>query len=166
MAESTGEKIEAVKGIGDLLFGTSGSESTALDQLILGSGITKEYTDISPEAVERILQQVLGGTEGLASIFSQEQVSGLYSSTTAAQASGDLLAQLAGEIAKLTAPKITERTEEEKLTSEGSTETTKDGLLSKESAKQVGTDIKGVLGIGGSGDRQISHINGIPIEDL
>ncbi len=90
------------------LFGTSSTSQIDLSKLVEGSGVTKEYTNLSPEALDRIIQQVLGGVDGISSIFGAEQSAGLYNSSVAAQASGDLIAQLVGEIAKLTAPKVTE----------------------------------------------------------
>ena len=123
---------DALVNLGDLgvtLIGSDSSSSGVLDSLLTKEGATKEYLDLSPVAIERIIQQILGGTEGLASIFSGEKATGLYGSTAAAQASGDLVAQLAGEIAKLTAPKITETTAKEALDQTTETEEEKAGLL-------------------------------------
>lgn len=91
--------VDALSGI----FGTSASQNTS--SRVKGS--VTEKLNIDPAGVEKILQDILGGEQGLASIFSGEQTSGIYSSSVAAQASGDLLTKLAGEIAKLTAEKTT-----------------------------------------------------------
>lgn len=71
-----------------------------------------ERLEIEEAGVQKIIQDILGSEQGLASIFSEEQVSGIFSSTVGKQAAGDLLANLAGEIAKLTAVRV----REEKIT--------------------------------------------------
>jgi len=83
------------------LFGTSGSVS----------GTQTEQLEVSQEAINKIIKDILSSTQGLAGIFNEENVSGLFSSSVAAQASGDLLANLAGEIAKLTSKKVTTNTQ-------------------------------------------------------
>lgn len=69
-------------------------------------GVQKERLDISQEGMDKIIQDVLGQAGGLASIFAGEQATGLYDSTVANQAAGDLAARVAGELAKLTAERI------------------------------------------------------------
>ncbi len=64
-----------------------------------------ERLRLDPFAVKKIIQDVLGGAEGLASIFQGEQTAGIFDSSVAAQASGDLAAKLVGELTKLTAEK-------------------------------------------------------------
>lgn len=72
------------------------------------SKFRKERLDISDEAVDKIIADVLGGVGGLAEIFQGEQTAGIFDSSVTAQAAGDLTSKLAGEIAKLRAVKITE----------------------------------------------------------
>jgi len=109
--------------IGQSLGGTGGvgggfsSFATGLETLfggttdISGSGTTKgtttEQLNLDQQAVTKIINDILGGSQGLASIFSDQNVSGLYGSTVSKQAAGDLVSKLAGEIAKLTAKKTT-----------------------------------------------------------
>ncbi len=83
------------------LFGTSTVQ--AQDQVTKGT--VTEQLDISPEGVNKIIQDILSGEQGLAAIFGGEQSVGIFDSSVAAQAGGDLLSKLAGEIAKLTAKK-------------------------------------------------------------
>lgn len=92
----------------DLKTDITGTTKEELDKTTGTKGTRTEYLDIDPEGVERLKNQILGGVQGLASVFSGEQTAGLYNTTVAAQASGDLVAQLAGEIAKLTAKKVSE----------------------------------------------------------
>ena len=72
------------------------------------SGTTKQRLEIEDEAIERIINDVLGGAGGLAEIFSGEQTAGIFDSSVAAQASGDLASKLVGELAKLRAEQVTE----------------------------------------------------------
>jgi len=87
--------------VGETLFGNSSTQK----QSGTTKGTVTESLDISQEGVNKNLQKILGGEQGLASIFSEENVAGIYDSSVSAQASGDLLTKLAGEIAKLTATK-------------------------------------------------------------
>lgn len=66
----------------------------------------EQFLEIDEEGIQRMIQDILGGTEGLASIFSGEQATGLYSSSAAAGEAGNLLAQLGGELAKITGKQI------------------------------------------------------------
>lgn len=99
-----------------------GKKETKTSSKVEGSkrrgGTQTEQLEIDKAGVDKILADILGGTQGLGDIFSQEQVSGLYGSSVAAQASGNLVANLAGEIAKLTAKKTTTFSEEEEVSSD------------------------------------------------
>lgn len=77
------------------------------------TGGTTEQLQIDDIAVQKIIQDVLGGADGLASIFAGEQNAGVFNSSVSAQAAGDLATRLAGEIAKLTAKRVTTKDEEE-----------------------------------------------------
>ena len=88
----------------DTLFGSSGSESVS--ETRAESGRVTEQLQIDAAGVEKILQDILASEQGLAPIFSEENVSGIYNSTAASAAAGDLMTRLAGEIAKLTAKKV------------------------------------------------------------
>ena len=77
------------------------------------TGGTTEQLQIDEAGIQKIIQDVLGGADGLASIFSGQQNAGVFSSSVSAQAAGDLATRLAGEIAKLTAKRVTTKEEEE-----------------------------------------------------
>jgi hypothetical protein len=100
----------AVVGIAGDLFGTSGKESgkssTFSELNATTTGETRERLEISDEAIDKIIGDVLGGVDGLASIFAGEQNAGIYNSSVANQAAGDLTANIVGEIAKLRAEKV------------------------------------------------------------
>lgn len=105
--------IDSIGGIVDIgtgLFGTAPTEQLGSKKgttRTKGGTTTTERLKIDREGIDAIIADLLGGTQGLASIFSDEQVSGLFSSSVAAQASGDLISQIAGELAKLTGVKET-----------------------------------------------------------
>ena len=58
-------------------------------------------------AITKIIADVLGGPQGLAEIFAGEQTAGIFDSTVAAQASGDITANVIGELAKITGERET-----------------------------------------------------------
>lgn len=99
--ESAQAFSSVVDGLGGLFGTSSGGSGTT-------SGTTKESLNISDEAIEKIIQDMLSEAGGLKDIFSEEQASGIFDSSVAAQASGDFAAKVVGEIAKLRAEKVTE----------------------------------------------------------
>ncbi len=114
--------------------GTASSVSEATANI---SGESRDRLDISDEAIDKIVSDILSGPEGLASIFAGEQAAGIFDSSVAAQAAGDLTAKITGEIAKLRAERIqtedrtqtqTQTTEQEQRTD---TKDKKKGLLNK-----------------------------------
>lgn len=79
-----------------------------------GRGKTgSQQLQIDEAGIQRTIQSILGGAQGLASIFAGEQTAGIFSSSVAAQAAGDLSAQIVGEIARLTGKTVTEDAEAE-----------------------------------------------------
>jgi hypothetical protein len=123
MYSGTGSAMSGASSLLGTLFGsgtsgsqtTSGKQTSTFDSRVTGTktGTDKKYLDISDEGVDKIIADILGGTGGLAEIFSEQGAAGLYDSSVAAQASGDLVSKLAGEIAKLTAKEVTEYDTEE-----------------------------------------------------
>jgi len=114
--------------------GTASSRSEATADV---SGEARDRLEISDEAIDKIVSDILSGPEGLASIFAGEQTAGVFNTSVAAQAAGDLTAKITGEIAKLRAERVqTEKrtqtqiktTEQEQRTD---TKQKKKGLLAK-----------------------------------
>jgi hypothetical protein len=115
---SIGQGIESILGNVTALVGseTSGSTVSSLDQLTEGfasstaegksSGESRDRLDISDEAIDKIVSDILSGPDGLASIFAGEQNAGIFNSSVSAQAAGDLSSKITGEIAKLRAERI------------------------------------------------------------
>lgn len=80
---------------------SSGSSESEIDRT------QTERLQIDEAGIQKIIDDVLGGAGGLADIFAGEQTAGVFDSSVAAQAAGDLAANLVGEIAKLTATRET-----------------------------------------------------------
>ena len=75
----------------------------------------RERLEISDEAVDKIVDDMLSRSgSGIKDIFAGEQTAGIFGSSVAAQAAGDLAANIAGEIAKLRAERVTTDESEEK----------------------------------------------------
>lgn len=92
---------------------TASSRSEATAEF---SGEARDRLDISDEAIDKIVSDILSGPEGLASIFGGEQVAGIFDSSVAAQAAGDLTSKIVGEIAKLRAERVqTEKREQTQI---------------------------------------------------
>lgn len=103
------------------LFGDK-SSSTATSKL-----------DLSPEGYNKIIRDILASDEGLASLATGENLSGGYGSSTKAQLAQDLVLNIAGELAKLTAPKTESKTSSsKKKLSVICTELNRQGYLSDE----------------------------------
>lgn len=113
--------------------GVSGSQSGTQSGTSKSSAIQTEQLELDQAAVQRIIEDVLGGPQGLASIFGEEQASGIFNSSVSKQAAGNLTAKLVGELAKLTAKKTAttdKETEQESATTAQSGQTSeKKGLL-------------------------------------
>lgn len=65
-------------------------------------GTRTEQLVLDQTAIERLIEDALSGPGGLAEIFAGEQTAGIFGSSVAAQAAGDLTSKLVGELAKLT----------------------------------------------------------------
>jgi len=135
----------ALKDFGDLgvtLFGestdTSGSGTGSTSKT--GTSKRREKLNIDSAGIESLVRDVLASEQGLSEVFNEENVAGVFNSSVASQASGDLVAQIAREIAKLTAVK------EEEIVEDVETETESVSTGGSESPgliKQIG----GFLGL-------------------
>lgn len=102
MATGTATEFSNITS-GDIDTSRVGSETRAR------TGQQIETVDVDEEAINALINNILGGSQGLAEVFSADSAAGIFGSTVAAQASGDLLAKVAGEVAKITATRtITE----------------------------------------------------------
>lgn len=140
------EQISSIIGIGESLFGgttsvkgtTSGTASSLTEATSSLTGEDRKRLELDEAAITSILEELLSGPDGLASIFAGEQNAGIFNSSVSAQAAGNLSAKIVGELARLTAEEVsttdrsqteTQLTTQEKF--ERSRQSTKDeGLLS------------------------------------
>jgi len=67
-----------------------------------GDAAATEQFVVDQDAIDKVISDILGGNEGLAAILSEEQGAGIFESSVAPDAIGELVAKVAGEIAKLT----------------------------------------------------------------
>jgi len=106
--------VNALGGLASILGGSSSSET---DRTVSTTGGKKtvDQLQVDQAGIDKAIQDILGGTQGLGSIFSEEQVSGLYNTSVAKQETGDLMAKIAGEIAKLTGKRVTEEETDEEI---------------------------------------------------
>ena len=94
------------------LFGTSQSQSGSSSGEAHSkttanlTGESRSRLEISDEAIDKIVADILSGPEGLAEIFSGENVAGIFNSTVATLQASDLVSNIVGEIAKLRAEKV------------------------------------------------------------
>lgn len=71
-------------------------------------GSERSYLDLSPEGYNKIIKDILASDAGLAALATGENLSGGYGSSVKAQLAQDLVLNIAGEMAKLTAPTVKE----------------------------------------------------------
>jgi len=105
MAFDLGGALTGIGSLGKDLFGSDLATSGRTSGTTTTDTTQTERLKLDEEAVQKIIQDVLGGAEGLAGVFSQEQAAGVFDSSVAAQAAGDIASKLVGELAKLTAEK-------------------------------------------------------------
>lgn len=79
------------------------------------SGSSSTQTNITPEAMQAILTQILGGTAGLASVANGEKTAGLYGSSTNQLLTNDLLTTAAQKAALAGASTTTTKREDPAL---------------------------------------------------
>ena len=131
---SFGDIVGAIGSLFGTTSGTSGTSkmsglATSLTEATANiTGEERSRLELDPAAITRIIEEVLSGPEGLASIFAGEQTAGIFDSSVAAQAAGNLTAKLVGELAKLTAEEVatTDQTQTQtQLTTQEQESTTK-----------------------------------------
>jgi len=115
--------ISDIGGLGKDLFGGSESKNTTsnANTNTNSSGLQVSQLDIGAEGVKKIIADVLGSAGGIKDIFSDENVAGIFNSSAANQAAGDLSAKLVGEITKLLAKEVVFSADEEDTKSSSST---------------------------------------------
>lgn len=116
-----------------------------------GSTTTKTQTtkpDVTAEGMNALVQQILGGTQGLASVATGQKVAGLYGSTTNQMLLNDLISRTAGELAKAQAGTTT--TETTKVDPKFGASDIATGLGLAGLVSLLGPSLQGILGEGGT----------------
>lgn len=67
--------------------------------------VTTEQTDLSPDAINEIIRNMMEGDSGLAALLQRQAGGGLYNSTTSQLLANDLAARVAGKAALASAPR-------------------------------------------------------------
>lgn len=92
------------------------SQLTNLLGLFKGKSQTSTTSsNISAEGMNALIQQILGGSQGLAAVSSGQKGAGLYNSTTNQQLTNDLVTRASGELAKQQAGTTTRTTQDAPL---------------------------------------------------
>ena len=99
------------------------------------SSTQKQYLDLSPEGFQATIKDILASDAGLAALATGENLSGGYGSSVKAQLAQDLVLDIAGKMAQLTAPTVTTGKSSKKSASAKTvicTELERQGLLDTE----------------------------------
>lgn len=107
------------------LFGVDTSQTGSGTQT--SEATTIESIEVDEAGILKMIEDILGGTSGLAEIFSAGSKAGVFGSSAAKAGTEDLLAKIAGEIAKVTATKTTAQAGERATTSK--TEAESSGII-------------------------------------
>jgi len=132
-AQSAGDAFSSIgNSISNLtagLFGGATSSSGNSTVTSDASGKRESQLQLSQEAINKLIQDVLGADGGIADIFSNEKALGLYDTTTAQKQSGELMAAIVGELAKLTGKQVTSEESGGTQKQESSTSSKTSGLF-------------------------------------
>lgn len=124
------------------------------DKNVSTSDSSTTSSNISSEGMNALIQQILGGTQGLASVASGQKTSGLYNSTVNQQLINDLVTRTSGELAKQQAGTTTTRTSKQStaapLGSLGNilpTALLLKSIMGSSAGKKVGKSVGNALGL-------------------
>lgn len=98
-----GNSTQNVLNLIQSLTGTKTKQTTS-------GGTQTQQTQLSPDAVNALIQQMLESNQGLAAVSSGQRSAGLYNSSVNTQLTNDLLSRVAGQTALASAPTVTTRT--------------------------------------------------------
>ena len=92
------DTLGSIKNILELVKGKTSTQSSSG-----GSATSTTSSNVSAEGITAMLNQILGSSQGLASVASGQHSAGLYNSTVNQQLINDLSTRAAGEVAQKTA---------------------------------------------------------------
>lgn len=157
VGQGVGGAAQGITGAAGDVVGSSGNQQKSGSEASASTSQTTDRLDLDPAAISRIIEEVLSGPQGLASIFAGEQTAGVFNSSTAAQASGDLAARLVGELAKLTGEKVSTTQKSSQSVFDESTLSSQAGLLEQafgfkpasisEAHKNPESNLKNIFGL-------------------
>lgn len=122
------------------LFGQDVATSGSKTGLVTTDEAITKQLEVDKEGILSFINDILSGNQGLAQIFSAEGGAGLYGSSGAKQGTEDLLAKIAGEIAKVTGKETIAKT----------------GTVATEEQTTGGTETEGLADIGLQGPLDIA----------
>jgi hypothetical protein len=106
----TGFVTDLISGISNLAGLFTSKKSSTTTSKSGGTTTQSSGSDITQEGINKIVSDILSGTNGLASVASGQKGAGLYNSSTNQQLVNDLLSRTSGEAAKLSAKTVTNTT--------------------------------------------------------
>lgn len=117
-----------------------------------GTTTTTSSTNVSPDAVNALVQSILEGTNGLAAVSSGQRTAGLYGSSTNQLLTNDLIARAAAEGAKLnqSTTQTTVRPDTTTTTQNAGGQTTNSTQAVNRAAPVSGSSVKGAAGVLGA----------------
>lgn len=122
--------------------------SLNLNQLLPSSSSTYQYGTtkkvLSQEAIDNLVNSVLGADNGLASLAGGENLAGGFGSSTKAQLAQDMITNLVGQLANVTAETVT--TEDQSTESDGQLADTVKGAFG--TIKDVGKSFASMATLG------------------
>jgi hypothetical protein len=117
----------------------SGAETSRESVTANSSGTSKTKLNLDQAGFDKIVQDILGAEQGLASMVQGQGTAGMYGSSTNTLLTQKFVTDIAGELAKLTAEQVTEKEESSKSVGKKSsaktvicTELERQGLLDTE----------------------------------
>lgn len=108
MVDTANKGVDFINGFASLFRGTTASNNTNSNRTL--DTTTTDTEEVSPEKAMALLQQVLGGVQGLSAVSGGQKASGMYGSTVNQQLVNDLLARSTADVAALSSKKTQTQT--------------------------------------------------------
>ena len=153
--------IADIGSLGESLFGKEETTSTAefgtqaTSARADVSGVGTKQLQLDPAAIQQIIKDILGADNGLASIFNAENQAGIFDSSVAQQAAGDLVSNIVGELAKITGKEVVtedQSQQQSSLTEEerrSNSLVSNSGLLKESGVEKFYASVDNTIGFGG-----------------
>lgn len=96
--------LQAAPNLADIFLGKSTSSGGTTTN---SGGTQTTQTQLSPEAINALVKQMLESNSGLAQVSSGQRAAGIYDSSTNSLLTNDLVSRVAGDVAIKSAPTVT-----------------------------------------------------------